>query len=253
MGALQRTSRSDPSPSAGAGPARGARRAAGPCRAAAGGWWRSCSWGSCLVAAPQSQAKRRHDLDPEPDQKSPAGSGRCSAARLVRIVGLAVKAFEAIIKALFAPIAKFVTVALIGWLTAIPNFAQGNVAQLEQTIAAICGGVLGAVATMSVIRYWLAGFAGGGDSGFSALEGLVRTVGAALFIAIWPWLFEKAIGLTNLLSERDAGIGDNDARGREAVGGRTGRDGGRICLWDRPVLGDRRSPSPPACCSWDFC
>jgi hypothetical protein len=123
------------------------------------------------------------------------------------IVGLAVKAFEAIIKALFAPLAKLVTVALVGWLTAIPNFAQGNVARLEQTMAAICGGVLGAVATLSVIRYWLAGFAGGGDSGFSALEGLVRTVGAALFIAIWPWLFEKAIGLTNLLSEAILGSG----------------------------------------------
>ena len=60
--------------------------------------------------------------------------------------------------------------------------------------------MLGAVATLSVIRYWLAGFAGGGDSGFSALEGLVRTIGAALFIAIRPWLFERAIRLTNLLS-----------------------------------------------------
>ena len=60
--------------------------------------------------------------------------------------------------------------------------------------------MLGAVATLSVIRYWAAGFASGGDSGFTALEGLVRTVGAALFIAIWPWLFERAIGLTNLLS-----------------------------------------------------
>jgi hypothetical protein len=37
-----------------------------------------------------------------------------------------------------------------------------------------------------VIRYWLAGFAGGGGCGFSALEGLVRTVAAARFIAIWP-------------------------------------------------------------------
>ena len=45
------------------------------------------------------------------------------------------------------------------------------------------GGVLGAVATISIIRYWVAGFAGGGDSGFSALEGLARTVGAALFLA----------------------------------------------------------------------
>ena len=155
------------------------------------------------VAAPQAQAKGFLGTGISiPNPLSPILGGLSSG-----IVGLAVKAFEAIIKALFTPLAKFVTVALIGWLTAIPNFAQGHVAQLEQTVAAICGGVLGAVATISVIRYWLAGFAGGGDSGFSALEGLVRTVGAALFIAIWPWLFEKAIGLANLLSSSLLGSG----------------------------------------------
>ena len=137
---------------------------------------------------------------PNPIHVIGSGIGSLLGGAAGPIASLAVKAFEAIIQHLFAPIAKLVTVALIGWLTAIPNFAQGNVAHLEQTVAAICGGVLGAVATLSVIRYWLAGFASGGDSGFSALEGLVRTIGAALFIAIWPWLFERAIGLTNLLS-----------------------------------------------------
>jgi hypothetical protein len=155
------------------------------------------------VAAPQAQAKGILGTGISiPNPLSPILGGLSSG-----IVGLAVKAFEAIIKALFTPLAKFVTVALIGWLTAIPNFAQGHVAQLEHTVAAICGGVLGAVATISVIRYWLAGFVGGGDSGFSALEGLVRTIGAALFIAIWPWLFQKAIGLANLLSSSLLGSG----------------------------------------------
>src|SRR5438552_2925530 len=60
--------------------------------------------------------------------------------------------------------------------------------------------LLGAVATFSTIRYWAAGFAGGGDSGFAALEGLTRTVGAALFLAIWPWLFDTAVSLTNLFT-----------------------------------------------------
>jgi len=144
---------------------------------------------------------------PNPLNVITGGIGSLLGGAAAPIVGLAVKAFDAIIKALFAPIAKLVTVALVGWLSAIPNFAQGNVAQLEQTVAAICGGVLGAVATLSVIRYWLAGFAGGGDSGFSALEGLVRTVAAALFIAMWPWLFERAIGLTNLLTGAVLGAG----------------------------------------------
>jgi len=99
------------------------------------------------------------------------------------IAKLAVGAFDAIIKALFAPIAKFITTELIGWLVAVPNLTQGNVAQLEQTVEAMGGGLLGAVATISTIRYWAAGFAGGGDSGFAALEGLTRTVGVSHLLA----------------------------------------------------------------------
>jgi hypothetical protein len=116
------------------------------------------------------------------------------------IAKVAVGGFDAIIKALFAPVARFITTELIGWLVAVPNLTQGNVAQLEQTVVAMGGGLLGAVATFSTIRYWAAGFAGGGDSGFAALEGLTRTVGAALFLAVWPWLFDTAVSLTNLFT-----------------------------------------------------
>ena len=156
--------------------------------------------GALLGSAATPPAAQAGISIPNPMDVIGSGIGSLLGGAAGPIASLAVKAFEAIIQHLFAPLAKLVTVALIGWLTAIPNFAQGNVAHLEQTVAAICGGVLGAVATLSVIRYWLAGFASGGDSGFSALEGLVRTIAAALFIAIWPWLFERAIGLTNLLS-----------------------------------------------------
>ena len=123
------------------------------------------------------------------------------------IAKLAVGAFDAIIKALFAPIAKFITAQLIGWLVAVPNLTQGNVRTLEQTVEAMGGGVLGAVATISVIRYWAAGFSGGGDSGFAALEGLIRTIGAVLFLAAWPWLFDQAVTLTNLFTSSLMGSG----------------------------------------------
>jgi hypothetical protein len=124
------------------------------------------------------------------------------------IAKVAVGAFDAIIKALFAPIAKFVTTQLIGWLVAVPNFTQGNVSQLERTVVAMGGGLLGAVATISIARYWVAGFAGGSDSGFAALEGLTRTVGAALFLAAWPWLFDTAVHLTNLFTSSLMGSGN---------------------------------------------
>ncbi|MHB1833491.1 MAG: hypothetical protein ACYCXW_00850 [Solirubrobacteraceae bacterium] len=116
------------------------------------------------------------------------------------IAKLAVGAFEAIIRALFAPIAKFITTQLIGWVITVPNLTQGRVLRLEQTVEAMGGGLLGAVATISTVRYWAAGFAGGGDSGFAALEGLARTVAAALFLASWPWLFDSGVHLTNLFT-----------------------------------------------------
>jgi hypothetical protein len=109
---------------------------------------------------------------------------------------LAVTAFDAIIHALFAPIAHFINTQLIGWLVAVPDYAPAgsHVAATEHTVLAMAGAALGAVATISIARFWLAGLAG---SGGSALEGLARTVGAALLLPIWPWMFQAAVVLAN--------------------------------------------------------
>src|SRR5450432_277120 len=50
------------------------------------------------------------------------------------IAKLAVGAFEAIIKALFAPIAKVITTQLIGWVITVADLTQSNVSRLEQTV-----------------------------------------------------------------------------------------------------------------------
>ena len=109
---------------------------------------------------------------------------------------VAVTAFDAIIHALFAPIAKFINTQLLGWLVAVPDYARAgsHVAATEHTVLAMAGAALGAVATISVARFWAAGLAG---SGGSALEGLGRTVGAALLLPIWPWIFHTAVALAN--------------------------------------------------------
>ena len=109
---------------------------------------------------------------------------------------LAVTAFDAIIHALFAPIAHFINTQLIGWLVAVPDYAPAgfHVAATEHTVLAMAGAALGAVATISIARFWPAGLAG---SGGSALEGLARTVGAALLLPIWPWMFHTAVALAN--------------------------------------------------------
>src|SRR5450755_2847365 len=84
---------------------------------------------------------------------------------------VAVTAFDAIIHALFAPIARFINTQLLGWLVAVPDYAPAgsHVAATERTVLAMAGAALGAVATISVARFWAAGLAG---SGGSALEGL---------------------------------------------------------------------------------
>ena len=119
---------------------------------------------------------------------------------------LAVTAFDAIIHALFAPIAHFINTQLIGWLVAVPDYAPpgSHVAATERTVLAMAGAALGAVATISIARFWAAGLAG---SGASALEGLARTVGAALFLPVWPWVFHTAVALANEASTGLLGSG----------------------------------------------
>ena len=119
---------------------------------------------------------------------------------------LAVTAFDAIIHALFAPIARFINTQLIGWLVAVPDYAPpgSHVAATERTVVAMAGAALGAIATISVARFWVAGIAG---SGGSALEGLARTVGAALLLPVWPWVFHTAVALANEASTGLLGSG----------------------------------------------
>src|SRR4051794_12476024 len=118
----------------------------------------------------------------------------------------AVAAFGAIVKGLFAWPAKMIDRELLAWLVAVPDYAihpqsrpagaeSSNLAQLGATTSAMAFAALGAVGTVSVVRYWAAGLTGSG--GLEALEGLARTVGAALFIVLWPWLFRHCADIAN--------------------------------------------------------
>jgi hypothetical protein len=119
---------------------------------------------------------------------------------------VAVESFGAIIKALFAWPAKMINRELLAWLVAVPDYAihpetarsgqdGSNLAQLGTTTSAMAFAALGAVGTVSAIRYWAAGLTGSG--GLEAFEGLARTVAAALFIVLWPWLFRHCADLAN--------------------------------------------------------
>src|SRR4051812_10018098 len=149
-------------------------------------------------------------LPPIPNPLAPIGEALGAGA-----ANAAVDAFDAIIAHLFAPVARFVNVELLAWLVSVPNFSGGNVRELETTVCAMGAAALGAVATVAVARYWLAGLAGGATSGFEALEGLARTIGAALFLPLWPWLFDTGVALSNLFTSSLMGSGsvsDDSAR-----------------------------------------
>ena len=119
---------------------------------------------------------------------------------------VAVTGFDAIIHALFAPIAHFINTQLIGWLVAVPDYAPAgsHVAATERTVLAMAGAALAAVATISIARFWAAGLAGNGGS---ALDGLARIVGAALVLPLWPWVFHASVALANEASTGLLGSG----------------------------------------------
>src|SRR3954447_5769736 len=118
----------------------------------------------------------------------------------------AVDGFGALLEKLFAWPAEIINRRLLAWLVAVPDYAispdatsagraGSNLAELASTTSAMAFALLAAVGTVAGLRYWAAGLSGSG--GFDALEGLGRTVAAALFVVAWPWLFRHAADLSN--------------------------------------------------------
>src|SRR4051794_313670 len=154
------------------------------------------------LAAPESARA----IDPNPLHAAEDVLGAGADVVTGGIGKLAVDGFGGIIKALFAWPAKIINRELLAWLVAVPDYAirpesggagrdASNLAQLGATTSAMAFAALGAVGTVATIRYWAAGLTGSG--GVEALEGLARTVGAALVIVLWPWLFRHAAELAN--------------------------------------------------------
>jgi hypothetical protein len=173
-----------------------------------------------LLASPEPA--RAIDIDPLDPIQDVVGAGVDAVTG--GIGGMAVEGLGAVIKALFAWPAKIINRELLAWLVAVPDYAihpetaraghdGSSLAELGATTSAMAFAALGAVATVSAIRYWAAGLTGSG--GLEAVEGLARTVAAALFIVLWPWLFRHAADLANAAGSGLLGSGsvlDDTAR-----------------------------------------
>lgn len=103
-----------------------------------------------------------------------------------------VKALLKVLQAIFGGIEAKLITGVINGLLAIPRFDTGHVAALEHTTVAIAAGMLSAVLTLSILRYYLAGLTDSGSGGFEAIQGLIRVIGAVGFIIAWPSVFAEA-------------------------------------------------------------
>jgi hypothetical protein len=119
----------------------------------------------------------------------------------------AVEAFVKVLQAIFGGIEAKLIASVISALLSIPNFDNGHVAQLEQTTVAISAGMLTAVLTLSLFRYYITGLTDHGSGGFEAIQSFVRVTGAVGFIILWPGLFNEIVQFPRMFNQALLGSG----------------------------------------------
>jgi hypothetical protein len=122
-------------------------------------------------------------------------------------VDTVVEGFVKLLQAIFGGIEARLITGVIKALLTIPNFNNGNVTTLEKTCVAISAGMLSAVLTLSIVRYYLAGLGDQGSGGFEALQALSRLAGAVGFIILWPGIFNTAVEIPKLFNGALLGSG----------------------------------------------
>jgi hypothetical protein len=111
---------------------------------------------------------------------------------------------------LFSEPLEHFTTNLFHWLVHVPDAVaapppgqgSGTLHSLGAFTAAMALGLIGAMVTLAAIHFWASGVSltSGGD-GSAPFEAVYRSVGAALFIAAWPFVYENAIALANVTSD----------------------------------------------------
>jgi hypothetical protein len=118
-----------------------------------------------------------------------------------------VEALVSVLRAIFGGVEAKLITAVINGLLATPNFDTGHVAALEHTTVAISAGMLSAVLTLSILRYYLAGLSDSSSGGFEAVQGLVRVIGAVGFIIAWPGIFSELVQIPKMFDAALLGNG----------------------------------------------
>jgi hypothetical protein len=112
-----------------------------------------------------------------------------------------------VLQAIFGGVEAKLITGVINGLLAVPNFNSGHVAQLEHTTVAIAAGMLSAVLTLSIVRYYVVGLTDSGSGGFEALQGITRVVGAVGFIILWGGIFNEVVQIPKMFDGALLGSG----------------------------------------------
>jgi hypothetical protein len=109
-----------------------------------------------------------------------------------------------VVKKIFGVEGDWISGTLVQWVIRIqpPGLtSDGAGAALYLATRDFAFASLGAVLTLSVIHYWAAGFTSQGGGAGVAIEGLLRTMGAALFILAWPFMIDTAVELAGIMRD----------------------------------------------------
>jgi hypothetical protein len=167
---------------------------------------------TALAAPPSAQA----DLPIAPIVMNPnIGAAAPPVAKATGVVSKVIahpiaavlEGFLSILQAIFGGIEARLITGVIDALLAPPDFATGHVAALEKTTVAISAGMLTAVLTLSIVRYYFAGLSDRGSGGFEALQGVVRVTGAVGFIIVWPGIFSELVLIPKMFDAALLGSG----------------------------------------------
>jgi len=111
-----------------------------------------------------------------------------------------VQATGSILKQTFGGLAVAASPLLTGTLTQVPDYSSqsAGVVSLERSTTAIGFAIAALVLTLSILRFALAGVSASG--GFEGVEGVTRTVVAALAMVAWPWAFHNLAALMNTVT-----------------------------------------------------
>jgi hypothetical protein len=90
----------------------------------------------------------------------------------------------------------------LGWILEVPDFVETpgrGIGDAEWLSEAIAFSLLLGMVTFTLLHYWAAGLSSNAG-GAVVMDGVLRCVGAGLFILAWPFIFENVANLTNVVT-----------------------------------------------------